>query len=69
MPRQPKSEGPTGDPTCSGTIDNDCDGVTDIADSNCAVQKDGDIDGDGRITVFDARKLVLLCTRPRCATE
>ena len=28
-----------------------------------------DIDGDGIITVLDARKLVLLCTRPRCATE
>jgi len=28
-----------------------------------------DIDGDGKITVLDARKLVLLCTRPRCATE
>jgi hypothetical protein len=29
---------------------------------------DCDIDGDGRITALDARKLVLLCTRPRCAT-
>jgi len=28
-----------------------------------------DIDGDGTITVLDARKLVLLCTRPMCATE
>ncbi|RLC74564.1 MAG: hypothetical protein DRI61_16390, partial [Chloroflexi bacterium] len=28
-----------------------------------------DIDGDGIITVLDARKLVLMCTRPRCATE
>ena len=28
-----------------------------------------DIDGDGTITVLDARKLVLLCTRPRCAVE
>ncbi len=28
-----------------------------------------DLDGDGRITVLDARKLVLLCTRPRCAVE
>ena len=28
-----------------------------------------DLDGDGVITVLDARKLVLLCTRPRCATE
>jgi len=28
-----------------------------------------DLDGDGTITVLDARKLVLLCTRPGCATE
>ena len=28
-----------------------------------------DLDGDSVITVLDARKLVLLCTRPRCATE
>jgi hypothetical protein len=28
-----------------------------------------DLDGDGMITVLDARKLVLLCTRPRCATQ
>ncbi len=28
-----------------------------------------DLDRDGRITVLDARKLVLLCTRPRCATR
>jgi len=28
-----------------------------------------DLDGDGIITVLDARKLVLMCTRPRCATE
>jgi hypothetical protein len=28
-----------------------------------------DLDGDGMITGLDARKLVLMCTRPRCATE
>jgi len=28
----------------------------------------GDLDGDGMITALDARKLTLLCTRPRCAT-
>ncbi|MBI4654574.1 MAG: DUF1566 domain-containing protein [Nitrospirae bacterium] len=31
----PGTEGPYGDPTCSDTIDNDCDGSTDAADSNC----------------------------------
>jgi len=28
-----------------------------------------DLDGDGMITALDARKLVTLCTRPRCACE
>lgn len=28
-----------------------------------------DLDGDGMITVLDARTLVLLCTRPKCATQ
>lgn len=28
-----------------------------------------DLNGDGKITVLDSRKLVLLCTRPRCATQ
>lgn len=28
-----------------------------------------DINGDGKITVRDARKLMHLCTRPRCATQ
>jgi hypothetical protein len=28
-----------------------------------------DIDGDGSITLSDARKMVALCTRPRCATK
>jgi hypothetical protein len=28
-----------------------------------------DLDGDGTITALDTRKAVLLCTRPRCATQ
>ncbi|MEA3458416.1 MAG: hypothetical protein U9R21_07035, partial [Candidatus Thermoplasmatota archaeon] len=28
-----------------------------------------DLDGDGTITVLDARKLVITCTRPRCSGE
>ena len=28
-----------------------------------------DLDGDGKITALDARKLVTLCTRARCATK
>lgn len=39
---------------------------------NTAASGDGDsrdIDGDGRITVLDARKLTLQCTRANCARE
>jgi hypothetical protein len=38
-----------------------------VGDSACGAPCD--LDGDGMITVLDARKLVLLCTRPRCATQ
>lgn len=38
-----------------------------VGASTCGVACD--LDGDGVITGLDARKLVLLCTRPRCATE
>ena len=34
-----------------------------------SVYPECDIDGDGRITVLDARKLILLCTRPKCACK
>ena len=29
------TEGPEGDPTCSDTLDNDCDGSTDLDDAGC----------------------------------
>lgn len=32
-----------------------------------AANATGDLDGDGRITVLDLRRLVLLCDRPKCA--
>ena len=38
-----------------------------VSESTCGAACD--LDGDGVITGLDARKLVLLCTRPRCATE
>ncbi len=38
IPGTPGTEGPQGDPTCSDTEDNDCDGLTDLADPNCSVQ-------------------------------
>jgi len=42
----PGTEGPVGDATCSDSLDNDCDGSTDLADSNC-VGVCTDNDGDG----------------------
>jgi hypothetical protein len=33
----PQNEGPMGDPTCGDSSDNDCDGATDGADSDCMV--------------------------------
>lgn len=38
------TEGPMGDPTCTDTLDNDCDGDIDFADSVCSCWDD---DGDG----------------------
>ena len=35
-PGTPQTEGPFGHPTCSDGTDNDCDGATDAADSNCS---------------------------------
>ncbi|RKY41468.1 MAG: hypothetical protein DRP81_08385, partial [Candidatus Omnitrophota bacterium] len=60
----------------SGDLDGD--GDVDLDDINILLTyrnqpasacPEGDIDGDGVITVLDARKLILMCTRPRCATE
>ncbi|MBI4160962.1 MAG: putative metal-binding motif-containing protein, partial [Acidobacteria bacterium] len=42
------AEGPSGDPTCSDLLDNDCDGAVDSADPGCApVTPCPDADGDG----------------------
>ncbi len=63
-------------PTIPGDVDGDND--VDREDLNillsyrnqpASVCPECDLDGDGIITVLDARKLVLLCTRPRCACE
>lgn len=60
-----------GDINGDGTVDS-----LDLARVNAALntQASGpndlrDLDGDGRITALDARKLVTLCTRPRCTTR
>jgi hypothetical protein len=46
IPLLPTPEGPMGDPTCSGGVDEDCDGATDAADPGCLVACI-DVDGDG----------------------
>jgi cysteine-rich repeat protein len=58
--------------------DLDYDGDVDMTDMNILLTyrnkpasacPECDLDGDGMITVLDGRKLILLCTRPRCATQ
>jgi hypothetical protein len=60
-----------GDIDADGDVDTD-----DLAKINAALNQAAsgpndlrDLDGDGKITVLDARKLVLQCTRPRCTTK
>ena len=66
---------------CTSTVvgDLDNDGDVDLDDLNIvlagrntvamAPDDPRDLDEDDRITVLDARKLMLLCTRVRCATQ
>ncbi|RJQ49997.1 MAG: hypothetical protein C4538_00910, partial [Nitrospiraceae bacterium] len=47
-PGIPVIEGPLGSPTCSDGIDNNCNGLTDLADNNCSITCiDNDKDGYG----------------------
>lgn len=59
-----------------GDIDGDCDvdreDVAMVMGARNRVATAGDprdLDGDGKITVIDARRAALLCTRPSCATQ
>jgi len=45
-PGAPATEGPVGDATCGDSQDNDCDGLTDTADSDCGATDPACIDND-----------------------
>ena len=77
-PDQMDSDGDGNGDVCEIPGDFDADGDVDRDDLNiilsnrnqpASVYPECDLDGDGMITVLDARKCVLMCTRPRCATE
>jgi hypothetical protein len=62
-----------GDVDHDGDVDNDDidmlrrDRNKPVSQSACGTPCD--LNGDGKITSLDIRKVVLLCTRPRCATQ
>jgi hypothetical protein len=60
-----------GDFDSDGDIDNNDIGFITNALNTPAYGTDDprDLDRDGKITSLDARKLILLCTRPRCSTQ
>ena len=63
-------EGIIGDLDNDGDIDrNDLNVILSYRNQEASACPECDLDGDGVITVLDARKLVLMCTRPRCAIE
>jgi len=62
--------GITGDLDHDGDIDmNDLNVILSYRNQEATTCPECDLDGDGIITVLDARKLVLMCTRPGCAIE
>jgi hypothetical protein len=83
LPFRPEGQGNRIGDVCEATIpgDLDIDGDVDqndiaivVADRNKMVAESacgprGDIDGDGRITALDARRLTLMCTRPGCRVQ
>ena len=62
--------GVTGDLDHDGDIDrNDLNIILSYRNQEAGQYPECDLDNDGVITVLDARKLVLMCTRPRCEAE
>ncbi|MGE0825074.1 MAG: protease pro-enzyme activation domain-containing protein [Candidatus Binatia bacterium] len=75
VPCPPPQSTPPGDLTCDGYVDLDDVNLLNqnlnrlTSQSSCAVTTCNttcDLDGDGKITILDSRKLVNLCTRRRC---
>ena len=62
----PGQEGPYMDPTCEDNIDNDCDGLTDLGDTECwACNQDQDCDDSNVCT--ENRCVQSACTNPPVA--
>jgi hypothetical protein len=59
-----------GDITKDGIIDrNDVNIINSNRNQKASVCPDCDIDGDGTITILDARKIMTMCTYPSCASN
>jgi streptogramin lyase len=57
-----------GDINGDGSVDsNDVQAIMAALNQAAGPQDPRDIDGDGKITILDARKVTLLCSRPQCA--
>lgn len=59
-----------GDINGDGSVDiNDVQAIMSALNQKAGAQDPRDLDGDGWITVLDARRVTLLCTRPNCAPK
>jgi len=57
-----------GDINGDGKVDvNDVQAIMSALDQKAGAQDPRDLDGDGWVTVLDARRVTLLCSRPQCA--
>lgn len=57
-----------GDINGDGSVDsNDVQAIMTALNQAAGAQDRRDLDGDGKITILDARKVAVLCSRPQCA--